>query len=192
MLENFNDDPLALDAVNLVLSECAIDGVSSLEDQNNLDVVNAVNCLSTALRSVLSKGFSFNTFSTTYQPDMDGYIKWPSSVYSVKAVDGTRLLNQAGYVVKPDEGFTPIFTAPLEVTLIAELPPSSLPAPVWDYIVFRAAELMNDRWITSDVVGVNINKHLTESWVSFRQWWIDDEDASVFDGSAVQNLMGRT
>ncbi|MGR2693530.1 hypothetical protein [Chromobacterium haemolyticum] len=191
-LQNYQSDPLLLDAVNSVLNECGIDGVSSLEDQSNLDLVNAIKCIRDSARGILGKGFDFNTFIVTLQPDMDGFIRWPDNVYQIKATDGTRILNQAGYIVKPDEGFSPKFTMPLEVEGIFDLPFGSIPTPVFDYIVIRAAETMNDRWVSSDVVEAAINKHLQECWLTFRQWWIDEDNTSMMESPAVQAITGRT
>lgn len=191
-LQNYQSDPMLLDAVNTILNECGIDGVSSLEDQSNLDLVNAMKCLQDTSRLLLSKGFSFNTFVTTLLPDMDGFIRWPQNVYTIRATDGTRIVNQGGYIVKPDDGFSAKFEGPFEIEGVFVLPYSSIPVPVFDYLVFRAAEVMNDRWISSDVVQVAIDKHIQEAWLNFRQWWIDDDNTSMMESSAVQAITGRT
>lgn len=182
----------SLSDVNYVLHECGIDGVNSLEDDSNLDLVNALHCLSDACKTIQAKGFSFNLYTITLKPDMDGFIKWPSGLYSLRATDGTILVNQKGYLMKPEENFSTKFTSGIEVEVIMAIPLESCPVPVADYIRSIAAEMMNDRWITSDVIEATIMKHKEEAWLNFREWWNDDDDASIFDNQAIQQLNRRS
>lgn len=181
-----------MDDVNYVLHECGIDGINSLEDDSNLDLVNALACLRDAQRAILAKGFSFNTYDTELSPDMDGFIRWPSGVFTLQATDGTRVVNQQGYLMKPIEGFSTTFTSKLPVQVIMKTPLVSCPEPVRAYILNTAAEFMNDRWITSDVIAALIAKHKEEAWVNFREWWTNDDDVSIFDNQAVQQLSARS
>lgn len=185
-------ESFSLSDVNFVLHECGIDGVNSLEDDSNLDLVNSLHCLEDASKSIQSKGFSFNTFIVTLKPDMDGFIKWPSGLYALKATDGTRLVKQKGYLMKPEDNFSTKFTSPLEVEVIMAVPLESCPVPVADYIRVTAASFMNDRWITSDVIEATIAKHAEEAWLNFREWWNDDDNASIFDNQVIQQLNRRS
>lgn len=182
----------SLGDVNYVLHECGIDGVNSLEDDSNLDLVNALQCLEDACKSIQSKGFGFNSFTVSLSPDMDGFIRWPSEVYTLVATDGTRIVKQKGYLMKPEDNFSARFDSPLEVNVVMKVPLDSTPTPVADYIKATAAEFMNDRWISSDVVEATIGKHKEEAWLNFREWWNDDDNASIFDNQTIQQLNRRS
>lgn len=88
-----------LDIVNDILRAMGLRSVDTL-DTARADVNEAIRAADAALRSVLSRGWWFNTASVTLQPDVSGNIYVPASVIALTTkqpvngvIRGQRLFN---------------------------------------------------------------------------------------------------
>ena len=87
-----------LDAVNEILSSVGSSPVNSLEDDLNVDVLNAKRILSAVSTEVQSRGYRFNTLNNIYlTPDSDtGLVPFAHDYIRVFA-SGYKLVNRSGY-----------------------------------------------------------------------------------------------
>lgn len=87
-----------LDAVNEMLSSVGSSPVNSLEDDLNVDVLNAKRILSAVSTEVQSRGYRFNTLNNVYlTPDSDtGLVPFAHDYIRVFS-SGYKLVNRSGY-----------------------------------------------------------------------------------------------
>lgn len=87
-----------LDAVNEILSSVGSSPVNSLEDDLNVDVLNAKRILSAVSTEVQSRGYRFNTLNNIYlTPDADTGLVPFAHDYIRVFTSGYKLVNRSGY-----------------------------------------------------------------------------------------------
>ena len=132
-----------LDAVNEILSAVGSSPVNSLEDDLNVDVLNAVRILDSVSKEIQSRGWDFNIEdSVALLPDADtNLVPCPNNY--LRFVD---ILSQTNEF---PEGLT------LD-TLVRGLDFEELPEVFRKFITCRAARIFQMRYLTSD----DLNTHL--------------------------------
>lgn len=146
-----------LDAVNEILSAVGSSPVNSLEDELNVDVLNAVRILDSVSKEIQSRGWDFNIEdSVALLPDDDTNLVPCPNNYLRFVSSGYKLIRRSGYFFdilsqtnKFPEGLT------LD-TLVRGLDFEELPEVFRKFITCRAARIFQMRYLTSD----DLNKHL--------------------------------
>lgn len=146
-----------LDAINEILSSVGSSPVNSLEDDLNVDVLNAQRILKATSIEIQSRGYKFNTLNNVYlQPDSDtGLVPYARNYIRVFST-GYKLVDRSGYFFDIETS-TNEFPSGLTVTeLVKELPFEELPVVFRKYITVRAARVFQMRYLTSG----DIDNHL--------------------------------
>mgnify|MGYP002657082353 CR=1 FL=1 len=146
-----------LDAVNEILSSVGSSPVNSLEDDLNVDVLNAQRILKATSIEIQSRGYKFNTLNNVYlQPDSDtGLVPYARNYIRVFST-GYKLVDRSGYFFDLETD-TNEFPNGLTITeLVKELPFEELPVVFRKYITVRAARVFQMRYLTSG----DIDNHL--------------------------------
>lgn len=146
-----------LDAVNEILSAVGSSPVNSLEDELNVDVLNAVRILDSVSKEIQSRGWDFNIEdSVALLPDDDTNLVPCPNNYLRFVSSGHKLIRRSGY-------FFDILTQTNEFpegltldTLVRGLDFEELPEVFRKFITCRAARIFQMRYLTSD----DLNKHL--------------------------------
>lgn len=146
-----------LDAVNEILSAVGSSPVNSLEDELNVDVLNAGRILDSVSKEIQSRGWDFNIEdSVALLPDDDTNLVPCPNNYLRFVSSGYKLIRRSGYFFdilsqtnKFPEGLT------LD-TLVRGLDFEELPEVFRKFITCRAARIFQMRYLTSD----DLNKHL--------------------------------
>lgn len=146
-----------LDAVNEILSAVGSSPVNSLEDELNVDVLNAVRILDSVSKEIQSRGWDFNIEdSVALLPDADTNLVPCPNNYLRFVSSGHKLIRRSGY-------FFDILTQTNEFpegltldTLVRGLDFEELPEVFRKFITCRAARIFQMRYLTSD----DLNKHL--------------------------------
>lgn len=139
-----------LEAVNEILSAVGAPPTNSLDDENNLDIINAKAVLNRVSREVQSRGWDFNIREN---------VTLPSDVFSQKVAYSSnylrvigseyKLINQDGYFFDKDNR---TFKFPNGITLsklIVEESFSNLPTIIRKYITCRSARIFQSRYFGS-------------------------------------------
>lgn len=146
-----------LDAVNEILSAVGSSPVNSLEDELNVDVLNAVRILDSVSKEIQSRGWDFNIEDsvallpddgTNLVPCPNNYLRFVSSGY--------KLIRRSGYffdILSQTNEFPEGLTLD---TLVRGLDFEELPEVFRKFITCRAARIFQMRYLTSD----DLNKHL--------------------------------
>lgn len=146
-----------LDAVNEILSAVGSSPVNSLEDELNVDVLNAVRILDSVSKEIQSRGWDFNIEdSVALLPDDDTNLVPCPNNYLRFVSSGYKLIRRSGYffdILSQTNEFPEGLTLD---TLVRELDFEELPEVFRKFITCRAARIFQMRYLTSD----DLNKHL--------------------------------
>jgi hypothetical protein len=146
-----------LDAVNEILSAVGSSPVNSLEDELNVDVLNAVRILDSVSKEIQSRGWDFNIEdSVALLPDDDTNLVPCPNNYLRFVSSGYKLIRRSGYffdILSQTNEFPEGLTLD---TLVRGLDFEELPEVFRKYITCRAARIFQMRYLTSD----DLNKHL--------------------------------
>lgn len=146
-----------LDAVNEILSAVGSSPVNSLEDDLNVDVLNAVRILDSVSKEIQSRGWDFNIEdSVALLPDDDTNLVPCPNNYLRFVSSGYKLIRRSGYffdILSQTNEFPKGLTLD---TLVRGLDFEELPEVFRKFITCRAARIFQMRYLTSD----DLNKHL--------------------------------
>ena len=146
-----------LDAVNEILSAVGSSPVNSLEDELNVDVLNAVRILESVSKEIQSRGWDFNIEdSVALLPDDDTNLVPCPNNYLRFVSSGYKLIRRSGYffdILSQTNEFPEGLTLD---TLVRGLDFEELPEVFRKFITCRAARIFQMRYLTSD----DLNKHL--------------------------------
>lgn len=146
-----------LDAVNEILSAVGSSPVNSLEDELNVDVLNAVRILDSVSKEIQSRGWDFNIEdSVALLPDVDTNLVPCPNNYLRFVSSGYKLIRRSGYffdILSQTNEFPEGLTLD---TLVRGLDFEELPEVFRKFITCRAARIFQMRYLTSD----DLNNHL--------------------------------
>lgn len=146
-----------LDAVNEILSAVGSSPVNSLEDELNVDVLNAVRVLDSVSKEIQSRGWDFNIEdSVALLPDDDTNLVPCPNNYLRFVSSGYKLIRRSGYffdILSQTNEFPEGLTLD---TLVRGLDFEELPEVFRKFITCRAARIFQMRYLTSD----DLDKHL--------------------------------
>ena len=146
-----------LDAVNEILSSVGSSPVNSLEDDLNVDVLNAKRILKATSIEIQSRGYKFNTLNNVYlQPDSDtGFVPYARDYIRVFST-GYKLVDRSGYFFDIETNTNEFLNGLTIGELVKELPFEELPNVFRKYITARSARIFQMRYLTS----ADIDAHL--------------------------------
>ena len=140
-----------LDAVNEILSAVGSSPVNSLEDELNVDVLNAVRILDSVSKEIQSRGWDFNIEdSVALLPDTDTNLVPCPNNYLRFVSSGYKLIRRSGYffdILSQTNEFPEGLTLD---TLVRGLDFEELPEVFRKFITCRAARIFQMRYLTSD------------------------------------------
>ena len=183
-----------LDAVNEILSSVGATPVSTLEDDTDIDTINAYRILKAVSREVQSRGWYFNTqTSVTLYPDTyTSLVPYPQSYLRVIA-DGYQLIRKSGYFFdlvdqtnKFDSGLT------LD-ELVEEFEFEDLPEPFKYYITVRSTRAYQIRYMTSQEVDRNLQQDEQEAYSAVIDFDLQQANYNILeDDETISNYTQRS
>lgn len=182
----------ALDAINDMLAAIGEAPVNSLDNSENVDVINAIRVLDKVNRQVQSKGWSFNHVeSANLNPDtFTKKIKWQDDILYLKGTDDTKYIQKGDYVYDFDNQ-TDTFDTSIEVEMIRLVDFEYMPVPVRDYIVAKAARIFQTQTLNDDSIGQNLVSLENEAWAALQEYEMELGGYTAYDLSYVQELKTR-
>lgn len=183
-----------LDAVNEILSSIGSSPVSTLEDDLNIDVINAKRILNGVSREVQSRGYAFNIRTdVTLKPDAfestvpcpESYIKWFSTDY--------QLIRRSGYFFDLANQTNQFKDGITLDELIVQEDFESLPEPVRKYVTARAARLFQARFLSSPDIGQELLQSESEAYADLIDYELVSGNYNVFkDDTEISGNIGRS
>lgn len=174
-----------LDAVNEILSSVGSSPVNSLEDDLNVDVLNAKRILSAVSTEVQSRGYRFNTLNNIYlTPDSDtGLVPFAHDYIRVFA-SGYKLVNRSGYFFDLETG-TNEFPEGLTVTeLVKKLPFEELPTVFRKYITVKAARTFQVKYLTSADIDASLQFEEATAYADIVDYDLMSGEYNIFSGDS--------
>ena len=164
-----------LDAVNGMLASIGQAPVNSLAVAGIRDVAIANLALETQLRSVLNRGWSFNT-DTDYElvPDGSGHVLVPATALWLdptnRSYDFVQRFNGGAMKLYDRAKRTFVIEQnPVHVNVIWAFEFEEIPQPARDYIATRAARIFQSQVIGSDILFRYTELHENEALASLQR-----------------------
>lgn len=177
-----------LDAVNTMLASIGSAPVNTLAVVGVKDINIAKSALSSTLRSVLLRGWSFNT-DTNYElvPDGNNNILVPDTALWIEPCDRSKDYvvrysdTQAMLYDKENHTFT-ITDNPLKVDIIWAFSFESIPEAARSYIATKAARIFQSQIIGSEVLYKYTADHETEAFATLKRLEARTKKVNIFNG----------
>ena len=177
-----------LDAVNTMLASIGSAPVNTLAVVGVKDINIAKSALSSTLRSVLLRGWSFNT-DTNYElvPDGNNNILVPDTALWIEPCDRSKdyvvrySATQAMLYDKENHTFT-ITDNPLKVDIIWAFSFESIPEAARSYIATKAARIFQSQIIGSEVLYKYTADHETEAFATLKRLEARTKKVNIFNG----------
>ena len=180
-----------LDAVNEILSSIGSSPVSSLEDDSNIDVINAKRILNGVSQEIQSRGWFFNTLEMIHLDPEDNRngklnVPCPNSYLRFEAPN-YKLIRRNGYFFDVYSQ-TNVFPEGLDIKiLVKELPFSELPEQFRKYITVRASRIFQMRYLGDDGLDLHLQTEETAAYADVVDYDLTTGDYNVFeDGDFIQ------
>lgn len=190
-MELLNRDTM-LNAINEMLASIGESPIDTLENNDNTDVMSAIRILSTVSREVQEEEWSFNTLvDVTLEGDQQtGYIPWSDTYLRVYGMDGKYYQERGGVLFCLDD-HTSLFTAPIKVKLVVELPFNELPTACRRFIEARASRLFSSRFLGDSAVTQQLYEEEQRARAMFFSYEIDRTRPSMANNTEVTQIMSR-
>ena len=173
-----------LEAINEVLSSIGSNPVDTLDDNLDVDVINAKRLLNQVSREVQSRGWYFNTEDdVTLQPDTESNkIPCPEN-YLVFYSEDYQLIRQSGYFFDIASR-TSEFPSGLSVTLIRMVDFDQLPECFRHYITCRTARLFQMRYLGSQEIDSSLQFAESEAYSHIVDYDLNTGNYNIYDSDS--------
>ena len=182
-----------LDAINEILTAIGSSPVNSLEDDANVDVINARSMLYRVSREVQSKGYLFNTeYEVELLPDFyTKKIQFPNSFI--------RVIGSRGNYVRRDGFFFDLtertFKFPDGITLstlVREVNFEDLPEAARKMITARAARIFQARYLSAQELDAELQQAESQAQGDLLDYELETSGYNIYSNDAfVQQQIQR-
>lgn len=172
-----------LEAVNEMLRTIGESPVSSLSGDVGVDVVTAIQTLSTMSRAIQTRGWLFNTeHEYPLMPDVQGNIGAPANALRVNAAaDGIVDPVWRGSKMYDRKNHTSVFSEKLEATVVFLLAFDELPETARRYVTVAACRKFQDESLGSTELHRFTKQDELEAMLELIDDQTDDENLNIFD-----------
>lgn len=180
-----------LDAVNEILSAVGSSPVNTIEEDLNVEVINARSILRNVSREVQAKGWDFNTEEgVVLKPDFErGYIPCPPEFIRYVAT-GYKLIQKDGYFFDTLTQ-SRVFNSGLTLdTLVRKLEFQELPDIFKKYITARAAKVFQARYLGSVELDQSLSIAESEAYADILDYELTSGSYNIYqdDTTISQNI----
>lgn len=184
-----------LDAVNEILSAIGSSPVSTIDDDNNIDVINAKRILDGVSKEIQTRGWYFNTLEKIHLDPEDNsgimQVPCPNSYLRFESF-GYKLIRRNGYFFD-NYGQTAEFKDGLDIDiLVKELSFEELPESFRKYITVRASRVFQMRYLGDDGLDLHLQTEETSAYADIVDYDLTTGNYNVFeDGDFIQIARNR-
>ena len=181
-----------LEAVNEILASIGEAPVNTIENPQNVDVINALRILRNVNRQIQSKGWTFNKIrSYTLNPDVKTHkIKWLSNILYIVGTDNVHYTKKEEYVFDFDNQ-TSNFENSITVNIIFLVDFADMPDPMRNYVTAKAARAFQTRYLGDSALGAELQEDEREAWASLMEYELDSNSFNMFDVTGVSEITDR-
>lgn len=159
-----------MDAINSIISIVGESPLSSLEDEANVDALNAQRILQGVSRTLQTKGWSWNTETVSLTAD--------SNTQKIVYRDdwlrlfGANLVRRDGFLYSLDQQ-TNRFTAPVSVEVVRLLTFEDLPEAARQYVTSKATRQFQARYLGAQELAIEAASDESEAWAALMEFELD-------------------
>lgn len=173
-----------LDAVNEILSAIGSSPVSTIDDDNNIDVINAKRILDGVSKEIQTRGWFFNTLEKIHLDPEDNRgvlnVPCPQSYLRFESF-GYKLIRRNGYFFDVF-GQTNEFKDGLDIDiLVKELEFEELPESFRKYITVRASRIFQMRYLGDDGLDLHLQTEETSAYADIVDYDLTTGNYNVFE-----------
>lgn len=151
------------DAINLILSSIGADPVNAVNAEIDVDVANAVRMLDKVSRDVQRKGWDYNTYNLTLEPEVNTHkIAWIDSILSIISASG-RYVKRGSYFWDMDR-MSSDFEGAITIEAVLAQEYDDLPDCFRNYIANKAALDFQARYLGDAQVAQDLSYAVAESY----------------------------
>lgn len=181
-----------LDAVNQILSAIGSDPVMSLDDDLDMDIVNARALLKDTSRNIQRQGWDFNKVTRTLTPDSKEHkITWDNTIIALSSSDGNTYVKRGQYLYNLTDD-TYEFPKAIEVTVIYGVDFEDLPDCFKNYITAKTALDFQSKYFGDTTVSQDLQYALQMAWQDIVNYDINMSNANMLNVAGVSEVLQRT
>lgn len=181
-----------LDAINEIIGAMGEAPVDTLEDNENVDVMNAKRMLEAGIKRVQSEGWTFNTIRNfVLIPDESSKkILWDDSILMIQFDDKRIVRKRSGFLYDVTNN-TDQFDAPLEAKVIQLVPFEEMPQAFRQYITVQVARHFVARYLGDPTIMQELQAEEAQARMVMMETEITLEQSNILTNPAVQDYMNR-
>lgn len=180
-----------LDAINQILSAIGSDPVMSLEDNLDIDVVNARRLLKETSRHIQRQGWDFNKTTRTLTPDETKHIAWDTTIITLSSIDGNTYVKRGDWLYNMTEG-TYEFPKPIEVTITYGVEFDDLPDCFKEYVTAKTALDFQSRYFGDTTVSQDLQLAMQMAYQDIVDYDLNMSNANMLNVGGVAEVLQRT
>lgn len=181
-----------LDAINQILTAIGSDPVMSLEDNLDMDVINARRLLKDTSRHIQRQGWDFNKTTRTLTPDTETKkIPWDDTIISLSSSDGNTYVKRGSYLYNMTDD-TYEFPKAIEVTIVYGVDFDDLPDCFKNYVTAKTAMDFQSRYFGDTTVSQDLQYAMQLAWQDIVNYDINMADANMLNVAGVSEVLQRT
>lgn len=181
-----------LDAVNYILSAIGSSPVTTLEEDTDIDVINARRLLAKVSRDLQRKGWDFNKVTRTLSPRLDNHrIPWDSTLISLHSTDGSTLVKRGAWLYDMTRGSYE-FDKPIPVEIIEGVDYDDLPDAFKTYVTAKAAVDFHARYFGDASISEDLQMDLTLAYQDIVQYDMEMAPLNMLQTAAVPPVLERS
>lgn len=181
-----------LDAVNHILSAIGSAPVTTLEEDMDIDVVNARRILSNVSRDIQRKGWDFNKVTRTLSPRMDNHhIPWDRTIISLHSTDGSTYVKRGEWLYDMTRGSYE-FDKPITVEIVEGVDYDDLPDAFKTYVTAKAAVDFHTRYFGDAAISEDLQMGLTLAYQDIVQYDMEMGSLNMLQVAAVPPVLERS
>jgi hypothetical protein len=159
-----------LDAINEIIGIIGQAPINSLEDEADIDSLNAQRILQGVSREIQSKGWSWNIETTSLSPDSttqkityrDDWLR----------LEGATMVRREGYLYDLSNQ-TNLFTASVSVDIVRQIDFEDLPEVVRKYVTVRASRIFQVRSVGAQELDIAAQRAELEAYQALQEYELD-------------------
>lgn len=181
-----------LDAINEIIGAMGEAPVDTLEDNENVDVMNALRMLEAGLKEVQVNGWTFNTINEfVLIPDEETKrILWDNTILSIQFKE-KRIVRKRGDYLYDVTNNTDQFEEPLTAKVIQYVPFEEMPQIFRQYITIRVARRFVSRYLGDPTIMQELQQEEAQAYMQMMEAEITLEKSNILTNHAVQDYMNR-
>lgn len=181
-----------LEAINVMLASIGADPIDFIDEENDVDVANALRLLDKTSKFIQKKGWDFNKTSITIQGNLDdsNRILWDNTWVDWKSSD-TVLVKRGDYVFDfTNQTF--FFTSPITVTVTFAVDFEDLPECFREYVSLKAAYDFQTIFMGDGEISQDLAMNLQMSERDIVRYDMNMSSVNMLQVTGVAGILGRS